>query len=141
MNHLLPGGAVPPAAALIRMVSSGWGLPSKLSKQLPSMDQRRPLAEAGQGWPLGPQPSMRCPCGTSIPVFWDAHASFTSRRCGAPGGGADQDGVVRLRLPVLRASLERRPWGAALEGGALGVVLALAVAVAGAGGEFIYFQF
>ena len=48
---------------------------------------------------------------------------------------------IRLRLPVLRESLERRPWGAALEGGALGVVLALAVAVAGAGGEFIYFQF
>jgi alginate O-acetyltransferase complex protein AlgI len=48
---------------------------------------------------------------------------------------------VRLRLPVLRAALERRPWGAALEGGTLGVVLALAVAVAGAGGEFIYFQF
>jgi hypothetical protein len=48
---------------------------------------------------------------------------------------------VRVRLPVLRASLEGRVWGSALEGGVLGVLFALAVAVAGAGGEFIYFQF
>jgi D-alanyl-lipoteichoic acid acyltransferase DltB (MBOAT superfamily) len=48
---------------------------------------------------------------------------------------------VRVRLPVLRASVERGPRGAALEGGVLGVLFALAVAVAGAGGEFIYFQF
>jgi D-alanyl-lipoteichoic acid acyltransferase DltB (MBOAT superfamily) len=48
---------------------------------------------------------------------------------------------ARAHLPELRRSLEGSSWGAALEGATLGLIAALAVATAGAGGEFIYFQF
>jgi alginate O-acetyltransferase complex protein AlgI len=48
---------------------------------------------------------------------------------------------ARPRLPGWRASVQRRPWGPALEGAVLGVIFGLAVAASGVGGEFIYFQF
>jgi len=48
---------------------------------------------------------------------------------------------VRVRLPELRASLDRKPWGDAFQGAALGALLALAIVVSGTGGDFIYFQF
>lgn len=47
---------------------------------------------------------------------------------------------IRLHLPRLRESL-LRPWGALVEGAALGAIAALSFALGGAGGEFIYFQF
>ena len=49
--------------------------------------------------------------------------------------------VVRERQPELRAALTRPFWGPALQGAVLGSVVGLAIAVAGASGEFIYFQF
>ncbi len=48
--------------------------------------------------------------------------------------------ALRLRFDRLRASFDNVP-GAAAEGLAFGAVLALVVALSGAGGEFIYFQF
>jgi len=48
---------------------------------------------------------------------------------------------ARLRLPRLQAALAEPWWGAAVEGTAFGLLFGLVVAVAGAGGEFIYFQF
>ncbi len=48
--------------------------------------------------------------------------------------------IVRLRLPEIRAALDR-VWGPPLEASALGMVVGLAIAVSGAGGAFIYFQF
>ncbi len=56
------------------------------------------------------------------------------------GGLHAVERTARLRAASLRASLEGG-WGGVLEGAALGVIAALAVAAAGAGGEFIYFQF
>ena len=47
---------------------------------------------------------------------------------------------LRPRFDQLRSSFDSLP-GAAMEGLILGAVLALVVAVSGAGGEFIYFQF
>ena len=49
--------------------------------------------------------------------------------------------VVRLHLPEIQRWLAGVWYGAAIEGAALGTTLALALAFAGAGGEFIYFQF
>jgi D-alanyl-lipoteichoic acid acyltransferase DltB (MBOAT superfamily) len=49
--------------------------------------------------------------------------------------------VARERLTGLQARLERSWWGAVLEGATIGATVAIAFAVAGAGGEFIYFQF
>ena len=49
--------------------------------------------------------------------------------------------VVRERLPALLDGLSRRFWGPALQGALLGVVVGCVIAVAGAGDEFIYFQF
>ncbi len=49
--------------------------------------------------------------------------------------------ALRLRAPAMRARLDRWPAGGALEGLAFGLVLGVAIMVAGAGGEFIYFQF
>jgi len=48
---------------------------------------------------------------------------------------------IREGLPALRHELDTRAWGALLEGAVLGAVVACSVAVSGAGGEFIYFQF
>jgi D-alanyl-lipoteichoic acid acyltransferase DltB (MBOAT superfamily) len=48
---------------------------------------------------------------------------------------------LRLRLPQIQAALARPWWGGAVEAAALGSLFGLAVAVSGAGGEFIYFQF
>jgi D-alanyl-lipoteichoic acid acyltransferase DltB (MBOAT superfamily) len=48
---------------------------------------------------------------------------------------------IRERLPRLQAACSRSLGGVALEGLALGALLAIAVMVSGAGGEFIYFQF
>jgi alginate O-acetyltransferase complex protein AlgI len=48
---------------------------------------------------------------------------------------------LRTRLPAIRASLAEKAWGDALEGAVLGSLLALAAAVSGVGGDFIYFQF
>ena len=49
--------------------------------------------------------------------------------------------VLRLRLPELRAALDRSPFGAFAEGMGFATVFALAWISAGAGGAFIYFQF
>ncbi len=49
--------------------------------------------------------------------------------------------ALRLRAPSMRARLARAPAGAALEGIVFGLILGVAIMVAGAGGEFIYFQF
>lgn len=49
--------------------------------------------------------------------------------------------LVRARLPAIQQRLATPWWGAALEGTALGAIVGLAIAVSGAGGEFIYFQF
>jgi len=48
---------------------------------------------------------------------------------------------ARRGLPQLQRRLAEPWWGAAVEGTALGVIVGLAIAVSGAGGEFIYFQF
>ena len=48
---------------------------------------------------------------------------------------------LRERAPALRAAANRTGWGLALQAAALGAVVGLSIAVAGAGGEFIYFQF
>ena len=48
---------------------------------------------------------------------------------------------ARPRLPRLQAALAEPWWGAAVEGTAFGLLFGLVVTVAGAGGEFIYFQF
>ena len=48
--------------------------------------------------------------------------------------------IVRPRLPAIRRALEPM-WGGVLEGAAMGAVVALAIWLGGAGGEFIYFQF
>jgi alginate O-acetyltransferase complex protein AlgI len=49
--------------------------------------------------------------------------------------------VIRLRLPAIRQRLDAVWWGAAAEGLAVGAVFALCLLSAGAGGDFIYFQF
>jgi D-alanyl-lipoteichoic acid acyltransferase DltB (MBOAT superfamily) len=49
--------------------------------------------------------------------------------------------IARRRAPALRERIDAAPVGGALEGLAFGLVFGLAVMVAGAGGEFIYFQF
>jgi D-alanyl-lipoteichoic acid acyltransferase DltB (MBOAT superfamily) len=49
--------------------------------------------------------------------------------------------IVRLRLPRIRAALGEGAFGGAVEGLALGVIAALAIATSGVGAEFIYFQF
>jgi len=48
--------------------------------------------------------------------------------------------LARNRLPRLQRALGGT-WGGLVEGLALGAILALALAVSGSGGEFIYFQF
>jgi len=48
--------------------------------------------------------------------------------------------LVRLHIVVIRQWLSA-PWGTAIEATALGALVGLAIAVSGAGGEFIYFQF
>ena len=49
--------------------------------------------------------------------------------------------VGRVHAAQLQAVCARASWGPALEGVALGTVLALAVALSDTGGDFIYFQF
>ncbi len=49
--------------------------------------------------------------------------------------------LLRTRLPDLQRRMDQAWWGPFLEGPAYGVVLAIAIAVSGSGGEFIYFQF
>ncbi len=48
---------------------------------------------------------------------------------------------ARRRLPAIRDRLAQSRWGGAAEGAALGALTALAIAVSGVGGDFIYFQF
>jgi hypothetical protein len=49
--------------------------------------------------------------------------------------------VLRLRLPEIRRWLGMGPLGGLVEGAALGVIAALALAAGGLGSDFIYFQF
>jgi alginate O-acetyltransferase complex protein AlgI len=49
--------------------------------------------------------------------------------------------LLRTRLPALRAAVAARPWTCVVEGGAIGAALLIVWATAGAGGDFIYFQF
>ena len=49
--------------------------------------------------------------------------------------------IVREQLPALLDAANRPFWGPAFQGALLGVVVGCVVAVAGAGDEFIYFQF
>ncbi|MDG2336036.1 MAG: MBOAT family O-acyltransferase [Myxococcota bacterium] len=49
--------------------------------------------------------------------------------------------LVRLRLPAIRERLAAHSWSDAAEGAAIGILVALAIAVSGVGGDFIYFQF
>ncbi len=51
------------------------------------------------------------------------------------------EGYLRPRLPQLQAWCGRSLAGIGAEGAVMGLILALAIIVAGAGGEFIYFQF
>jgi alginate O-acetyltransferase complex protein AlgI len=51
------------------------------------------------------------------------------------------EGYLRPRLPKLQVWCAGSLAGVALEGGLIGLILAIAIIVAGAGGEFIYFQF
>ncbi len=48
---------------------------------------------------------------------------------------------LRTHGRELQASVAGSRWGAVLEGGVVGVVVALVIAASGVGGEFIYFQF
>ena len=48
---------------------------------------------------------------------------------------------ARLHGAALRAGANRRPWGPFLQAAGLGCIAGLAIAVAGAGNQFIYFQF
>ena len=48
---------------------------------------------------------------------------------------------IRAELPALRRAAAERRWAPAVEGLAFGAIVGLSIAVAGAGGEFIYFQF
>ena len=48
---------------------------------------------------------------------------------------------LRTRLPAIRAQLAGKTWGDAAQGALLGALVALALAVSGVGGDFIYFQF
>ena len=48
--------------------------------------------------------------------------------------------VTRTHLPRIREIL-LRPWGAWVEGAAIGLIAAVSLVLGGAGGEFIYFQF
>ena len=49
--------------------------------------------------------------------------------------------VARLHLDEIRAFFARSWWGPALEGLAMGSLVALAIATSDVGAEFIYFQF
>ena len=49
--------------------------------------------------------------------------------------------MVRERLAGIQLALAGSVWAGAAEGFAFGAVLALAIAVSGSSGEFIYFQF
>ena len=49
--------------------------------------------------------------------------------------------LARERGGELRRRLAETGWGPALQGAGLGIVIGLAIAASGAGGEFIYFQF
>ena len=48
---------------------------------------------------------------------------------------------ARLHGAALRAGANRRPWGPFLQAAGLGCIAGLAIVVAGAGNQFIYFQF
>jgi alginate O-acetyltransferase complex protein AlgI len=48
---------------------------------------------------------------------------------------------IRIHIGEIQREVETASWGPPLEGVALGAVIGLALAVAGAGGQFIYFQF
>jgi hypothetical protein len=49
--------------------------------------------------------------------------------------------AARKRLPAVHARLAHAPWGPALEGSLLGIVVTASLLASGAGVEFIYFQF
>ena len=48
---------------------------------------------------------------------------------------------ARLHAVSLRAAMNRRRFGPALQAAGLGSLVGLAIAVSGAGDQFIYFQF
>ena len=48
---------------------------------------------------------------------------------------------LRTNATRIRSTLDRAWWGDLLEGATLGALVALAIAVSGVGGDFIYFQF
>jgi alginate O-acetyltransferase complex protein AlgI len=49
--------------------------------------------------------------------------------------------LVRAHLPVLQARIGAAAWGPAFEGAVLGAIVSASTIAAGAGAEFIYFQF
>jgi hypothetical protein len=49
--------------------------------------------------------------------------------------------LIRTHIAEIQREVAAAPWGPLLEGVTLGAVIGLALAVAGAGGQFIYFQF
>jgi alginate O-acetyltransferase complex protein AlgI len=49
--------------------------------------------------------------------------------------------ALRKRLPVIHARVSHAAWGPLLEGGLLGAIVCASLLAAGAGAEFIYFQF
>jgi alginate O-acetyltransferase complex protein AlgI len=48
---------------------------------------------------------------------------------------------LHARLPGMRARIANATWGPLIEGAALGVIVSASIVCAGAGAEFIYFQF
>ena len=48
---------------------------------------------------------------------------------------------LRTQLPSLRSRLAQKPWGSALEGAVLGILIGGAIVTSGVGADFIYFQF
>ena len=74
----------------------------------------------------------------SYRVDWPVLPALVVVFCGLLHGG---ERLLRPRLPRVRAALGDGALGGALEGAALGIIAALAVAASGVGAEFIYFQF
>ena len=75
-------------------------------------------AGPGTGWPVLPTLVVLCCAGIHVLERW-----------------------LRLHGASLRAALNRRWWGPLLQAAGLGGLTGLAIAAAGAGDQFIYFQF
>jgi D-alanyl-lipoteichoic acid acyltransferase DltB (MBOAT superfamily) len=74
----------------------------------------------------------------SYRVDWPVLPALVVLLCGVLHCG---ERLLRPRLPGVRAALGDGALGGALEGAALGIIAAVAVAASGVGAEFIYFQF